>query len=93
MFVGYLLDFYYRNHSGPHADEELKRVVHFLISNKFIDNQTIRHFTVIAEFHTSIEKQSYKNKTQAVKAIAHKYGLHENTIWNILKDHRHKFGY
>jgi len=91
-FICYFLKLYYKNQDRRNCFKEAERMINFLIAHNFLTNQVIRHFTVIAEFTAITEKKSFKNKTQVVKAISLKYDLHENTIWNIIKDHSHKFG-
>ena len=48
-------------------------------------------FVILNDYDRLMQIQKFKNKTQTIKYISQNYDLHENTIWNILKDHRDKF--
>ncbi|MEM7369772.1 MAG: transposase family protein [Bacteroidota bacterium] len=58
----------------------------FLLSNELITGTKISHFTIIEEFRAWSQKGIGKNKTQRVQAIAKQYGIHPNTVWNVLKE-------
>lgn len=66
-------------------------LIDFLIEEKIIPPKNVRIYTVINEFKFAMEEKRFKNKTKLVKSISEKLGLHENTIWNIIRDHTDSF--
>lgn len=66
-------------------------LIDFLTNDHIIPKKQVRIYTVTNEYKYLIEGKKYKNKTQLVKSISKKYGLHENTVWNIVRDHLDSF--
>lgn len=58
----------------------------FLMSSNLISGSRISHYTIHQEFRAWSRQGKGKNKTQRVNSIAEQYGMHPNTVWNILKD-------
>lgn len=91
LFIKYLIkdfqDFGIKNIS----DEKLRKIIVFLIHSRLISTKTIRHFTLIREYETMAEQGKFRNKTLLIRAMAKRLNMHENTIWNILKDHKMKY--
>jgi len=69
----------------------ISNLLNFLLQHQLFDADTIRHYVVLNEFEAWTKSSHFSNKTQTIRQIAVRYSLHENTIWNILKDHKHKF--
>ncbi len=63
----------------------------FLLTLEMISEATIKHFVLLQEYRMMESQFLGKNKTERVQMLAQKYGLHPNTIWNVLKDHKDKF--
>lgn len=66
-------------------------LLEYMLSKRLLKRSDIHHYVVLHEYRRLRQLHTYKNKTQTIRAIAHTYELHENTVWNILKDHKHKF--
>lgn len=66
-------------------------LIDFIIENQLIPRKVLRIYTVINEYSYMLEEKRYKNKTQLIKAISCKFNLHENTVWNIVRDHYDSF--
>jgi len=67
-------------------------MVDFLITRGLIPDRTIRHYTIIREFEELSMVKPHLTKTTIIKALAQQLALHENTIWNVIKDYRDKYG-
>jgi len=63
----------------------------YMMKLGLISGDSIRHYTLLTEFAEMSRLGLYSNKTQTVKALAQKYTIHENTVWNVLRGHRDKF--
>lgn len=63
----------------------------FLVTRNLIVQKEIHHYSIIQEYQAWTALQKYRNKTETIRALAHTYGLHESTVWNVLKDHGGKF--
>jgi len=57
----------------------------YLIEEQLILSNTIKHYTLKKEFQVMIKTKMYKNKSQTIHHLADKYGLHESTVWNLMK--------
>ncbi|RMG69654.1 MAG: hypothetical protein D6722_09845 [Bacteroidetes bacterium] len=64
----------------------------YLIEQGVIYEEAMRHYVILYGYDSLRRSHTYKNKTQTIRALAAQLHLHENTIWNVLKDHRGKFG-
>jgi len=67
------------------------KLIDFLTEDQIIPKKQVRIYTVINEYKYLLEEKKHKNKTQLIKAISEKFDLHENTIWNIVRDHLNSF--
>ena len=63
----------------------------FLIEKGIFSKKKIRIYTVVNEYQYLFSKNELRNKTQIIKFISKKFKLHENTIWNIVGNHRDDF--
>ena len=63
----------------------------YIIQHNLITEETIRHYVILCEYESLMSLRKYKNKTTTIKAISTRLSVHENTIWNVLKDHKNKF--
>lgn len=91
LFVTYLVQEFRDLGIRNVPDQKLRRIALFLIQSQLISTKTIRHFTIIREYEKMAEQGKFRNKTLLIRAMARKLGTHENTIWNILKDHKVKY--
>lgn len=91
LFTSHLLKRFFGPDSRRYGKRPVERLIHFLIDQGIITRRTIRHYTVLAEYADMQQSGIYKNKTQIIKVLARRLQLHENTIWNILKDHQTKY--
>lgn len=90
-FMMYLLKNFHSYCTNMRLIPNISNLMNFLLRHKLFNLDTIRHYVVLNDYEAWLESPHYANKTQTIKAIAERYGLHENTIWNILKDHKNKF--
>ncbi|MEM6631661.1 MAG: hypothetical protein AAF694_18435 [Bacteroidota bacterium] len=65
--------------------------VDYLLAYNFLTSSTVRHFVVLQEFEDRLKGEKFSNKTQIIDELAASIGIHPNSVWNILKDHKHKF--
>lgn len=91
LFVTYLIQEFRDLGIRNVPDQKLRRIAVFLIQSQLISTKTIRHFTIIREYEKMVGQGKFRNKTLLIRALARKLATHENTIWNILKDHRMKY--
>lgn len=91
LFIAHLLRRFFGTTGSRYGRRPVRQMLDFLIAHRFITRKTIRHFTVLSEYEQMMDSGAFKNKTQAIKALADRLALHENTVWNILKDHQTKF--
>ncbi|RMG73539.1 MAG: hypothetical protein D6722_03635 [Bacteroidetes bacterium] len=91
LFITHLLRKYFNSRRSRYGQKPVRQILEYLITHRFISHKTIRHFAVLSEYEQMMASGLYKNKTQVIKILADRLGLHENTIWNIIKDHQTKF--
>lgn len=73
--------------SGIHLE-----FIEYLIEEQLILNETIKHYTLKKEYETMMKTKAYKNKTQTIRHLADKYGLHESTVWGLMKSEGKRIG-
>ena len=67
-------------------------LLEYLLAGNLIPTTSVHHYTILNEYKAWSAAGKYRNKTETIRALATAYGLHENTVWNVLKDHEGKFG-
>jgi hypothetical protein len=90
-FVGHIFLGFQRYCLEKEESPDVMNLLRYLLRYRIFDTKTIRHFTILMEYRAMEEMDRYRNKTTAIQVIARKFGVHENTVWNILKDHDRKF--
>ena len=91
VFLLHLLSNYQRACTEDECLPRPDHFAHFLVDHQLISLESLRHYAIIHEFEASTATQKYRNKTQTIEALAERFGVHQNTIWNVLKDHKDKF--
>lgn len=91
LFIDYLIQDLQELKGVNLSTNKLRKVIIFLINSGLISTTTIRHFTVIREYEKMVDQGTFRNKTLLIRAMARRFDTHENTIWNILKDHKLKY--
>lgn len=90
-FKDHLINNYLAKHSQRIKVSHYFELIDFLTQNQIIPKKVVRMYSVLNEYKYLYEEKRYKNKTRLVKAISQKFELHENTVWNIVKDHSCNF--
>ncbi|WNJ16475.1 hypothetical protein [Pontibacter sp. G13] len=90
-FIGHLLANYPSDSQKVQRPESLEEFVNYLLEIRLISEQNVRHYLVLHEYRSLRAERAYRNKSQTIRAMAENFSLHENTIWNILKDQYMKF--
>lgn len=65
---------------------ELDDVLDFLMENNFFSEASIKRYTVKKKYKSLDDKGTTISKMKTIKDIAINYEIHENTVWNILKN-------
>lgn len=91
-FIAHIFSNYQRHCSGLGIAPNTASFLDFLLRHQLIVPKEIHHYTILKEYQAWRDQETHRNKTETIRALAAAYGLHENTIWNVLKDHDGKFG-
>lgn len=91
IFIKYLLLNYQNYCVGQRKVPGMHNFVEYLLSHNLLAEDTVRHYVILQEYEQKRKEEAYPTKTQTVNALADFYGLHPNSVWNILKDHKEKF--
>lgn len=92
-FITHLLRKFFERKGSRYGHQPVRQMLRFLIAHGLITRKTIRHFVVLSEYEEMLTSGDYKNKTQVIRALSEELGLHENTIWNIIKDYHATYGF
>jgi len=90
-FIYHLINTYQFHNKEPYLATDLWKFAAYLLDRNIISKPTQTHYTILSEFHTFYGRSEYSSKAQIIRVLAKQYHLHENTIKNILKDHKEKF--
>lgn len=90
-FIAHLFSDFQRHCSRRELVPNTANFLDFLMGRKLIASKDIHHYSILHEFQAWAKQGKYRNKTETIRALATAYGLHESTIWNVLKDHAGKF--
>lgn len=91
LFIDHVITDFQRSGVNNIPAGRLRKMIVFLIHSQLISTKTIRHFTIIREYEKMVEQGKFRNKTLLIRVMARQLDTHENTIWNILKDHQVKY--
>ena len=70
---------------------DVVNVIQYAVRGNLIPKKVRRHFTIIKEFERMSQEYPTLSKTKIIKEMAERMDVHENTVWNILKDHSEKY--
>ena len=85
-FIFYVFSQYQQYCTEKGIQPNTANFLDFLLAKELISPTTISHFTIYQEFQAWSRRGIGKNKTQRVQAIAKQYGIHPNTVWNVLRE-------
>ncbi|MEL6699852.1 MAG: transposase family protein [Bacteroidota bacterium] len=69
----------------------LSDMLEFLVEHKLIPERSIRHYTIVLEYKELEKILPHMTKTSRIKMLARQMGVHENTVWNVIKDYQDRF--
>ncbi|MEO1415629.1 MAG: hypothetical protein AAFW00_10135 [Bacteroidota bacterium] len=70
---------------------EVVNVIQYAVKGNLIPKKVRRHYTIVKEFERMSQEHTTLSKTKIIKCMAENLDVHENTIWNVLKDHSDKY--
>lgn len=91
VYVNHLLGAYQEYCAASNCNPNPDHLLRYLIERNFISAESMRHYAVIKEYKAMRATKRFGTKTKTIETLASRFGVHENTIWNILKDQRNKF--
>lgn len=63
----------------------------YMLEQKLVSDAIMRQYVVLQTFRKLQRAPNAPTKTSLVRKLAGMYELHENTVWNLLKDHAEKW--
>ncbi len=91
-FIAHIFSDFQKYCSSRSLTPNTANFLDFLLGRNLIVMAEIHHYSILQEFYAWTAQGTYRNKTETIRALSAAYGLHESTIWNVLKDHAGKFG-
>ncbi len=91
-FIAHVFSNFQRYCAGKGLAPSTSSLLDYLLAGNLIPMASMHHYTILNEYKAWSAAGKYRNKTETIRALAKTYGLHENTVWNVLKDHEGKFG-
>lgn len=88
-FLMYIISNFQKHCAKTALRPNITNLLDYMLTHELFNQHTIRRYVVINEYQSMKEIEKYENKTQTIKAIASRYQLHENTIWNIIQMNHH----
>lgn len=85
VFMKYLLANYQNNCAYNRKVPDPIGMVEYMMAQKIVKEEAIRHYVISLEFLVWTAEKRYRSKTRTVEALAERYGMHVNSIWNILR--------
>ncbi|MEO0472389.1 MAG: hypothetical protein AAF206_22390 [Bacteroidota bacterium] len=82
----------YQTHCMSH--KRVPGTVHllsYLVRHHLIDETSLRHYVILESYQKMLEEGQYRSKNAMVKILAQQLCMHENSIYNVIKDHKNKF--
>ncbi len=91
LFREYLLQRYCQ-YIGKRATDlhAARTMVDFIVSHNIVPPVVQRRFIILHQFHQEFASNGF-HKTNTVMKVAMDLGVHENTVWTVLKDHQQDF--
>jgi hypothetical protein len=90
LFRKHLLEEYRRAAGRAPDGEPAEAVVDFLVARNLIPPVVQRRYVILREFADRYARNGH-HKSNTVLQLAMDLGVHENTVWTVLKDHSRDF--
>lgn len=74
------------SHQKDGVSVDCAEIVEFLIESNIISSKQIRRHAIQEDFRHYERQKIGRNKSQIVRLLARQYGVHENTVWQILAE-------
>ncbi|MEZ4687216.1 MAG: hypothetical protein R3B47_14460 [Bacteroidia bacterium] len=77
------------NEKGLRSNTAL--LLSYMLEQKLVSDTIMRQYVVLQTFRKLRSAPNPPTKTALVRKLAVMFELHENTVWNLLKDHAGKW--
>lgn len=84
-FINYLFSNYQRNCAEKAISPNIANFLDYLLRHGLITKETVRQYTLWQQFRQGMEQGIFHTKTEAVQSLAHRYQVHPNTVWNLIR--------